>query len=230
MKSSLLALVCTASIWVLDVSAQIRISQFSFEVVTPPDSGGQTVGPFNADFGPGTISAFHSAMGTNFTTPIGNGSANAFGASNWSIGDYFQFSISTVGFSNLFLTFATERSGTGPTTFQLVYSTDGGMNFSLAGSPFALSSAAFSSSTYNASFVSTYDLTAIAALNNNANVVIRLVATVAGTGSAGTARVDDFILSSGGPITVPEPAARDLLIGAGVLGALLVARRSRRRG
>ncbi len=107
---------------------------------------------------------------------------------------------------------------------QLSYSTDGGVNFSLAGSPFSVSQAAFSSATYNASFVSTYDLSAISALNNNANVVFRLAATVGG-GSAGTARVDDFLLSSGGPITVPEPAVAVGLAAGGVLGAALWRRR-----
>jgi hypothetical protein len=217
MKTPLWALSCATAVWVLDVSAQIRVSQFSFEINTPAGSSGQTsAGPFNADFGPGTVSAFHS-MASTFSTPIGNGSANSFSASNWNVGDYFQFSISTVGFSNLFLTFATERSNTGPVSMQLSYSTDGGVNFSLAGSPFGPSQAAFSTSTYNAAFVSTFDLSSINALNNNANVVFRLAATVAGSSTAGTARVDDFILSSGGPITVPEPATVGVLFAGAML-------------
>jgi hypothetical protein len=229
MKTSLPALLCASLVGALDLSAQTRISQFSFEIVTPTESSGHAAGPFNADFGPGTVSAFHSALSTSYSTPVGNGSANAFSANNWGIGDYFQFSLSTVGFSNLFLTFATERSSTGPATFQLIYSTDGGVNFSLAGSAFGVSSSAFSSSTYNAAFVSTYDLTAITALNNNANVVFRLSATVAGTQTVGTARVDDFILSSGGPITVPEPAPMAVLAAGGGLIAAVVWRRRWRR-
>ncbi len=225
MKTPLWALFCAAVVWASEVSAQVRISQFSFEIVTPTSSSGQASGSFNADFGPGTVSAFHSALTTNYTTPIGNGSANSFSASNWNIGDYFQFTISTIGFSNLFVTFATERSATGPATLQLSYSTDGGMNFSLAGSPFSVSSAAFSTATYNGAFVSTYDLSAIAGLNNNADVVFRLAATAAGTSVGGTARVDDFLLSSGGPMTVPEPAVFVIVTAGGVMGAVLWRRR-----
>ena len=225
MKSTLLALFGAALVWPLDIPAQTLISRFSFEIVTPSDSSAQSAGPFNADFGPGTVSAFHASAATGYSTPIGNGSANAFSADHWSINDYFQFTLSTAGFSNLFLTFATERSGTGPATLQLSYSADGGANFSLAGLPFSVSSSAFSPSTYNASFVSTYDLSAITALNNNSNVVFRLVATVAGSSTAGTARVDDFILSSGGPITVPEPS----MIGMLAAGVIVLAALGRHR-
>jgi hypothetical protein len=226
MKSSLLTLLGASVIWVFEASAQTLISRFSFELVTPASTTGQAAGPFNADFGPGTVSGFHASAVTSYSTPIGNGSANAFSADHWGIGDYFQFSISTVGFNNLFLTFATERSGSGPTTLQLSYSTDGGANFSLAGLPLTVSSASFSSATYNASFVSTFDLSAITSLNNNAAVVFRLNSSVTGS-PTGTARVDDFILSSGGPLTVPEPATIGLFAGGGVMLATAWWRRRR---
>jgi hypothetical protein len=76
-----------------------------------------------------------------------------------------------------------------------------------------------------------FDLTAIAALNNNTDVVFRLIDTSitsanGGTvATAGTSRVDDFAVSDTpiGP-PVPEPsAAVALLSGA----ALLIARRRR---
>ena len=82
MKTSLWALLCASAVWVPVVSAQTRISQFSFEIVTPASSSGQASGPFNADFGPGTVSAFHSSLTTGYSTPIGNGSANSFSATN----------------------------------------------------------------------------------------------------------------------------------------------------
>lgn len=214
--------------WVAPVSAQTLISQFSFEIFTPPDSSGTgSAGPFNADFGPGSMSAVH-ASSTNFSTPPGNGSANSFSASNWGLGDYFQFTLNTTGFNNLFVTFSMSRSSTGSASFQLSYSSDGGTNFSLLGSPFAISTTSFSAGSYNAGLVSTFDLSGLAALNNNANVVIRLVATAGGTSSAGTVRLDDFLLSSGGPLTVPEPATWACLAGSIALSGAEWLRRRRR--
>ena len=206
MKILLLAPLCAIAVWVSSAAGQTLISQFSFEIATPPDSTAASAGPFGADFGPGAFSAMHASAGTSYSTPIGNGSANAFSATNWAAGDYFQLVISTLGFNNLFATFAMERSPTGAPTFQLNYSVNGGDTFTSLGSPINVSTAAFSPVTYNPMFVSTYNLSGITGLNNNANVVFRLVATVSGSSTVGTARVDDFILSSGAPVYVPEPS------------------------
>ena len=228
MKTLVLAQFCAIAVWASSVVGQTLISQFSFELATPPDSSGSSSGPFSADHGPGSVSGVHAAAGTSFSTPIGNGSANSFSSNSWAIGDYYQFTISTVGFNNLFVTFAMERSATGPATFQLNYSINGGGAFTSVGAPIDVSSAAFSATSYSSSFISTFDLSGIAGLNNNANVVFRLVATVAGTATVGTARVDDFILSSGGAILVPEPAAWIWLVAGGGVSAGWLARRRRR--
>lgn len=228
MKTLVLASLGAIAVWVSSVSGQTLISQFSFELATPPDSNGSSSGPFSADHGPGSVSGVHAAAGTSFSTPIGNGSANSFSANSWAIGDYYQFTISTVGFNNLFVTFAMERSGTGPATFQLNYSVNGGGAFTAFGAPIDVSAAAFSATTYNPSFISIFDLSGIAGLNNNANVVFRLVATVGGTATVGTARVDDFILSSGGAILVPEPAVLAwMLAGCGAAVGVMAGRRRR---
>lgn len=227
MKKMIVALLCAIAVWVPSVAAQTLISQFSFEVITPPDSNGQSAGPFNPDFGLGFAGAFHATVGTAYTTPQGNGSANAFSSNNWLSGDYYQFTISTVGFSNLFVTLAMGASGSGPTMFQLQYSADAGAHFSPFGSAISPSSTTSWTSTYHASFVSTFDLSGIVALNNNANAVFRLVAMDAGSTTVGTARVDDFILSSGGAITVPEPHVAWMLWLAGGMGIGMVMVRRR---
>ena len=229
MKTLVLAQLGAVAVWVSSVTGQTLISQFSFELATPPDSSGSSTGPFRADLGPGSVSGFHASAGTSYSTPIGNGSANAFSSNSWAIGDYYQFTISTVGFNNLFVTFAMERSATGPITFQFSYSIDGGSNFTAVGSPTDVSSAAFSAATYNPSFVSTFDLSGITGLNNNVNAVFRLVATVGGTTTVGTARVDDFIVSSGGAIFVPEPATlTGTLAGCIAAAGVMLGRRRRR--
>ena len=228
MKILVLAQLGAIAVWVASVTGQTLISQFSFELITPPDSNGQSAGPFNPDLGPGSVNAFHTAAGTSYSTPIGNGSANAFSSNSWAIGDYYQFTISTIGFNNLFVTFALERSATGPATFQLNYSVNGGTNFSAFGSPIDVSSAAFSAATYNPSFVSAFDLSGISGLNNNASVVFRLVATVGGTATVGTARVDDFLVSSGGAMFVPEPTTLTwTLAGCAAMAGVTLGRRRR---
>ena len=99
------------------LSAQTLLTSFTFETLPPPDLTAGTYPNFPADTGVGTGSGVHAAATTNWTTPAGNGSGNSFAASNWAVGDYFQFTLSTVGSTNIFATFGMTRSGTGPTNF-----------------------------------------------------------------------------------------------------------------
>ena len=100
------------------------------------------------------------------------------------------------------------RSGTGPASFQFAYSLDG-VSFTDVGASYAVSSSSWT--------LGSYDLTAVAALENAAAVWFRLSATAAPSSTAGTARVDDFLVEGyaipvlGPPPvlgSVPEPSVR----------------------
>jgi hypothetical protein len=208
------------------------IVEWTFETNPPPDAANTTTGPsVSADVGTGTATGQHASFLTDWSTPTGNGSANSLDANTWGVGDYFQFSLSTAGQMNIFVTFSQTSSATGPGTFELQYSSNGGSSFTSAGQ-YSLSADAANWSANSGSFMSgdefTFDLSSIAALNNNANDVFRLVdtsTTAAGggiVGGPGTSRVDNFFVSSNTPVyppgfvTVPEPATW-MLMGVGLL-------------
>ena len=246
-KKTLLLSTAALLLTAASASAQTLITGFTFETSAPV-----TAGPFAAETGTeantsGTsaASAVHAGAST-YSSPAGNGSAHSFSSTNFAMGDYYQFTLSTTGLTGLYSTFGMSRSGTGPATFSLEYSIDG-TNFTTvtdvadstgtvpAGTAFAVNSSPSFSATpanYRAADEYTADLTGITALNNQATVTFRLFATVAGA-SAGTARVDDFNISTGGFVfpasaaAVPEPSTFAAMA-LGGLGAMTMLRARRR--
>jgi len=175
-------------------------------------------------------SGAHASAATDWTTPAGNGSDNSLSANTWAIGDYYQFTLSTVGYSGIGVSFDTTGSGTGPRDFSFSYSTDGLSFTDFANYTVLLNGAPnlswSTSNGYQSAYTTTFDLSSITALNNEATVYFRLVNTsavainegVVGTG--GTSRVDNFSVS-----VVPEPASATL-IGLGLLALISTRRRN----
>jgi hypothetical protein len=204
------------------------VATWTFETSLP-----LTAGPFSPEVGAGSALGFHVGGATAYSNPVGNGSAESFSSNTWAVGDYYQFSVSTAGFTDLALSWDQASSGTGPRDFTLSYSTNGTTftNFAsyqvlVNGSP----NVAWSSATYNPAFTFSQNLAAVDTLENQATVYFRLVnsstASAAGgvVAATGTNRVDNFTVSAT-PSPVPVPAAVWLL-GSGLLG---LARMGRRR-
>ncbi len=203
-----------------------NIATWTFETSQPI-----TAGPLAPEVGAGAASIFHSGSST-YSSPAGNGSAHSFSSNTWSTGDYYQFSVSTVGSSNIAVSWDQTSSGTGPRDFVFQYSLNGttftnALTYTVLtnGSP----NAAWSASTAHPEFSFSANLSAVASLNNQTTVYFRLMdasavsANGGSVGTAGTDRVDNFSVSATAPI--PEPSTYALMIGLAGL-ALAVRRRS----
>ena len=218
-------------------NAQV-IADWTFEtsqpgVVTLPAAPGAGVAftSFSPEVGSGTASALHATAAT-YSSPAGNGSAHSFSANNWTVGDYFQFQVSTLGFTGISVSYDQISSGTGPAQFKLQYSTDGS-TFSTFGSPYTViantSPNNWSSGTPIFTSSYSFDLSSITAIDNAANVYFRLVndGTTSANGgtvaSGGTDRVDNFTVSVN---PVPEPTTLALVAFGGMSALLAFRKRS----
>ena len=135
----------------------------------------------------------------------------------------YQFQTSTTGSSLIGLAVDHTSSNTGPRDFKIQYSTTGvgafidtGVNYSVL--PNAAPNPLWSNTVPAPVHTYKFNLSGISALNNQANLFLRLVntTTVSANGqtvaTGGTSRVDNVTVSN----NVPEPATIFLLSVAGV--------------
>lgn len=117
-----------------------------------------------------------------------------------------EFAISTSGLQDLILSLATERNGQGFNANQVSYSADGGSIFTAFPPPY--NPPGFESPAM------TFDFSSVTALNDNAQVVIRI--EFFGAGNANGMNLIDNVQFNAG--VIPAPATLALLGVAGVLG------------
>lgn len=206
----ILLLASVLAISVASLNAQ-TITQWTFE--------GETLTPST---GTGT-----ATLGTGGTQsfPAGFGSTDAWSSNGWAPGEFFQFEVSTIGYTNIGVSWDQVGSSTGPVNFTLQYSTDGVVFTDFTSYTVNLST--WNTTVTPAADVYTFNLSSITALNNDASVYFRLTAvdtvSIGGgvVGAAGTSRVDNFTV-----VSIPEPATGAMLVGG--LGSMFwVARRRR---
>ncbi len=168
-----------------------------------------------------SLSSGHAAAVTAYSSPSGNGSQYSFSSNNWVIGDYYQVSVSTSGYEGVSLSWDQTRSGTGPSSFQLVMSVDGGTNWSTLIASYTVIQAGLAGSNtlswtvagaHQSAFTTTG--TADASADNQGSVLFRLRSLVT-TASGGTNRIDNVVVSG---TAVPAPGAIALLGLAGLIG------------
>ncbi len=212
-------------------AAATIITQWTFE--SPNTPAGATAATYPNAIAPaagsGNAGGVHTSASTAWSTPAGNGSAYSFSSNNWSVGNYYQFSTSTTGFTGISVSWDQTGSATGPRDFKLAYSTDG-TTFTDFGSAYSLPSPAVSWSSGSTSLATKFssDLSSITALDNQANVYFRLIDTSTfsingGTvGTGGTGRVDNFtVRGTGDPApyvasTVPANGATDVPVSSNI--------------
>ena len=163
------------------------------------------------------------AAGTTNNARLGDIAGQALqlqgGTSNANNGRNLTFNLSTLGFENIVVSFATQGTSTGFNSNQLQYSLDG-VTFIDFGSPYT------PATTFGSTPV-IFNFGAIIGLNDNPNAAFRIVFNGA-TSSTGNNRIDNFVVE-GSAInsTIPEPTTV-LLLGTGLSG--IISLRNKRKG
>lgn len=147
------------------------------------------------------------AAGTTNNARLGHTAGQALslqgGTGTANNGRHLTFNVSTLGFSNIVVSFATQGTGTGFNSNQFQYSLDG-INFVDFGLPYAPASAF-------GSVPLVFSLVSIAALNNNPNAAFRIIFNGASS-ATGTNRIDNFVVEGTAATNVPEPVSAILLL------------------
>ena len=169
----------------------------------------------NVDHGSGTLVSSLNAVnvlfaaGTTNNARLGDSAGQALslqgGTGNANNGRNLTFNVSTAGFSDIVVSFATQGTSTGFSSNQFQYSLDG-ITFIDFGAP-------FDPATAFGSVPLVFTLATIAGLNNNPNAAFRIVFNGA-TSSTGNNRIDNIVVEgTAAPTTsVPEPATAALLL------------------
>lgn len=199
----------------------VDLAVWTFETSVPT-----TAGPHAAEGGVngGNALGFHSNGAVVYSNPSGNGSSESFSSNTWTLGDYYQFSTSTIGYEAITLMWDDTSSNTGPRDFNLFWSTNGSTFTQIGGTLSVLANGtpnpAWNSSTSDPAY--TFGPTAgPGALDNQSTVFFRLVmaSNVSANGgtvaSAGTNRVDNVIIAGR---QIPTPGAMALFGMAGLVG------------
>jgi hypothetical protein len=184
----------------------------------------------NVDHGSGTLTTNINAVnvlfaaGTTNNARQGDTAGQALslqgGTSNANNGRNLTFNVSTLGFSNIVVSFATQGTSTGFNSNQFQYSLDG-ISFIDFGSP-------FSPATAFGTVPIVFSLAAIVGLNNNPNAAFRIVFNGA-TSSTGNNRIDNIVVEGTTIDTAEVPEPMSVLLLASGLGGLYRVKRRRHK-
>lgn len=176
------------------------------------------IGVLTTDFiAANVLFATGTANNARLGNPAGQSLSLQGGSGTANNGRHITFNVSTLGFANIVVSFATQGTSTGFNNNQFQYSLDGitFVNFGPAYAP----------ATAFGSVPLVFTLTSIAGLNDNPNAAFRIVFNGASS-ATGTNRIDNFVVE-GSPSGVPEPTTAALLLSG--LSGLYGLRKRRKR-
>jgi hypothetical protein len=229
---------CLSIVWVAFalISAKAdTLAKWTFETSKPfgPYSAGVWFTNIVPEVGNGTASSLHSVWAM-YSTSVGNGSSYAFCcASNWAVGDFYQFAVSTAGYSDIQISYDQTGGRTGPRDFALQYSLNGSAFTSFESYTVVsngINGHYWNSSTYYPEYSLSFDLSSITVIDNSPIVYFRVTDNSTTAIDGGTARpgsqmdsLDNFTVTAS---PIPEPTTLCL---TGVTGLILVLMQRRRR-
>jgi hypothetical protein len=184
----------------------------------------------NVDHGSGTLTSNLNvanilfAAGTTNNARQGDAAGQALslqgGTGLANNGHHITFNVSTLGFSNIVVSFATQGTSTGFNNNQFQYSLDG-INFVDFSPP-------YTPLTAFGSVPLVFSLVSIVGLNDNPNAAFRIVFNGATT-STGNNRIDNIVVegTSAPSETIPEPTTAVLLL-SGLAGLFTATRKHKK--
>jgi len=181
---------------VITFGARAIPTTWTFETSAP-----ESAGPHAAEIGDGYASGYHAGNAV-YSHPVGNGSATSFSSTVWSVGDYYQFTLSSAGYQDIRVSWDQASSNTGPRDFGFFWSTDE-VNYLQFGGNYQVNAnaspnPAWSKTTPYPLYSYSLDLGYLTALNDATTISFRLImmSTVSANGGtvgpSGTDRVDNF--------------------------------------
>jgi hypothetical protein len=215
-------LCAAATLAVAGVSAADVVAGWTFNTAIPSSTTGNEYVYGAADQGANatgsSMRGFHLTAATVWSTVAGNGSQYSFSSNNWQQGDYYEARLSTLGYTDVSISFDQTRSSTGPSAFILFMSVDGGSNWTTLLSYTVLQNGLAPNASWSTGGTrqSAYTISsAAAAAANQADVIFRLTCDAAPSSTGGTNRIDNVFIEG---TVIPAPGALALLGLAGLAG------------